>query len=630
MTSPPIPRKLRSLLQPRPQHHRCWGPPPERVLPPLPEVFRKEKLARVLWTDDPDLQAKLFTALSAGGGIRSILQATVNALTHRLRPSLVRACLLAAGIHPASVALATTDLRMQEPLCGLLAAEGEDWEVIGKDLHFTGPELPQGLEVPGQLLLRQCPGDLQLPEDLSADTVVFRSCRELKRIPHLPARVRGLRVEHAPLLETLPQEIDLPGDFYLSACPRLERLPASIQAPRVTVTHCPGIRIIQSRICCSELNLESLINLAELDLDLHAKCGVDLTLPSLRCLRGRLHTRGRLRIAAPGLQSIAADIKVGGDLVVEGCRELAAMEGALHVKLNLFIRRNPRLTVVPDGQVTGISEFADLPALKAVGAGLVTSRRVRFDRCASLEDLPGGTYRGSLELLDLPGLTRWPAEMDVGILTELDCPNLPDLGPGVVVRTALRRARTQEREALAAEIAREDTHPPEGLQKQRQMVQALAITGVPLERRLELLVESGVPMELALIACVAEGMGRQDFLERCLNQAIGQRDLVGAARTCLRATIHPASMALLVKDRATARWLAQLLSPSRDLALGLSGDGNLRVSADAVWDLPEDLVVPGSVRYDGPMDSIRWPAGLRTGQGCSVLVAEFLSDAKAV
>ena len=137
------------------------------------------------------------------------------------------------------------------------------------------------------------------------------------------------------------------------------------------------------------------------------------------------------------------------------------MKGTLRVKNNLVIRRNPRLAEVPAGEVTGEAEFADLPALKAVAAGLVnSSRRVRLQRCDSLEEVPGGTYRGSLELLDLPGLTRWPAEMDVGILTELDCPSLPELPPGVVVRTALRRARPQERKALAEEIAAEDTNPP--------------------------------------------------------------------------------------------------------------------------------------------------------------------------
>ena len=610
---------------------RCRGGPIGPVLSTLPDVFRKEKLPRILWSDEPKLQEQLFSALSKGGGIRFTLQATVVALTHCLRPSRVRDTLMASGIHPASVALAATDRRMQEPLCGLLSIEGERWEAIGSDLHFTGAVLPQGLEVPGQLLLLACPGDIQLPEDLSAETVTFRSCRELKAISFIPPRVRNLRVEHAPLLETLPEAVDLPGELYLSACPRLERLPASVEAARVAVTHCPGLRAVHSRIRCSELTLESLINLRELDLDLYVLQALELTLPGLRILRGRLHSRGGLRIAAPGLQHILADLQAGGNLLVEGCRDLVAMKGTLRVKNNLVIRRNPRLAEVPAGEVTGEAEFADLPALKAVAAGLVnSSRRVRLQRCDSLEEVPGGTYRGSLELLDLPGLTRWPAEMDVGILTELDCPSLPEPPPGVVVRTALRRARPQERKALAEEIAAEDTNPPEGLQEQRQMVRALAITGVPMERRPAMLVENGVPLEIALIACVAEGMGRQDFLERCIEQAIGKRDLAGAARTCLRASIHPASMALLVKDPAMARWLAQLLSPSRDLALGLSRDGNLRIGADAVWDLPEGLVVPGVVRYDGPMESIRWPAGLRTGQGCSVPVVEFLADGRTL
>lgn len=631
MTIPAKPHKLRALPGSRLRLQHCWGDPPGPGSAAFPEFFRKEKLARVLWTEDPTLQDQLFTALSRGGGIGSALQATVHALTQRLRPSVVRGCLLAAGIHPASLVLSAVDPRIQEPLSALLSIEGERWEAIRGDLHFTGAVLPPGLKVPGELHLEWCPGELVLPEDLSAEVVTFRSCRELKSLQFIPPKVRSLRVEHSPSLVSLPEEVDLLGEFYLSACPRLERLPASIKAPQVVVTHCPGLHSIRSRIRCSELKLESLINLAELDLDLSASKCIELTLPSLQVLRGRLHSRGRVRIAAPGLRSIGADIKVGGDLVVEGCRELSTFAGALQVTRNLLIRRTPQLTSVPDGQVTGISEFVDLPALKTVGAGLIaSSRRVRFERCASLVDLPGGTYRGSLELLDLPGVECWPAELNVGVLTELDCPNLPDLPPGVVVRTALRRARPQEREALAAEIAREDTRPPAGLLQERMMVQVLAATGVPLERRLELLVEGGVPMELALIACLAEGMGRQSFLERCLDQAIGQSDLAGAARTCLRADIHPASMATLVKDPATARWMAQLLSTSRDLALGLSGDGNLRLAADAEWDLPESLVVPGAVRYNGPMTSIRWPAGLRTGQGCSVPVAEFLADGETL
>jgi hypothetical protein len=111
----------------------------------------------------------------------------------------------------------------------------------------------------------------------------------------------------------------------------------------------------------------------------------------------------------------------------------------------------------------------------------------------------------------------------------------------------------------------------------------------------------------ALAAAAAEGLGLPEFLDRCAGLSDGRGGEIEAALACARASIHPGSLALVVKDLTKARWLAELFSDSKDLAAGVTGDGNLRIQPKAAWDLPEDLAVPGQIRASSAEGDPRWP-----------------------
>ncbi len=611
----------------------CCRPVPKQskpARPEVPEVFRKNDRHRESWVTDQTLLGALKEGLAAAKSPKICLRLVMDALTRRLEPTCVLSCLQEAGVHPATLALATSDTRIQEGLARFLSREGETWSVKGDSMRFTGAELPQGLVIPGTLVLEDCPGDIQLPAGLEVSQLEYQNCRQLRRVGGLPATVKSLTIENAPQLVVLPETLELTFGFLLSACPRLEHLPSYIHAAKVKISHCPGIRAIWARIRCDSLALETLINLADLDLDLATGRELEIRLPSLRSLRGTLRSTGRLRIACPGLRSMEVDLKAG-DVLVENCSQLESIKGTLQAG-NLYIRRNASLGSIEGGFVVGASEFQDLPALRSVDPTLITSSRtVRFERCASLAELPYGVcYRGSLELLDLPALSRWPENMNVGLLTALGCSQLPDPPPGVVVRTAFRRARPEDREALAREVAAGTSEARAALTGLRLLVRALKASSVSLKKAMAMLQEDGEDPSAILVAAAAEGLGLQEFLDSCAQLANGPGGLLEAAKVCARASIHPGSLALVVRDRTKARWVAELLSESRDLARGVAGDSNLRIGPDADWDLPEDLAVPGSVKVEGGKGPVHWPRGLRAVGGISIPVERFLGDQKAL
>jgi hypothetical protein len=66
--------------------------------------------------------------------------------------------------------------------------------------------------------------------------------------------------------------------------------------------------------------------------------------------------------------------------------------------------------------------------------------------------------------------------------------------------------------------------------------------------------------------------------------------------------------------------MAELYSESRDLAAGVMGEGNLRISSQAAWDLPENLAVPGHVKVSDAEGPARWPANMRVLGGFNIHV----------
>jgi hypothetical protein len=389
---------------------------------------------------------------------------------------------------------------------------------------------------------------------------------------------------------------------------------------------------VSSKISCRILELSTLINLTVLNLDLTVSSSMDLSLPSLVSLKGRAKVQGRLRIACSSLRELEADITVGDQIMVENCHLLESMDGLFHVKRDLSIKRCLKLAATPEGFVGGNLELTDLPALRLVDPSLIAScRRVRIRRCETLERLPYGVHlRGSMELIDLPALAHWPLSMNVGILTVLGCPMLPDPPPGVTVRSGFRRATSGERRAIAQALSEDSEVNRASIEPLRRLIRVLMSSGVPFASAMDVLHADGHAKGDTLVAAAAEGLGLHEFLDRCSGLSDGRGGEIEAARACVRASIHPGSLALVVKDLTKARWLAELYSDSKDLAAGVTGDGNLRIQPKAAWDLPEDLAVPGQIRVSSAEGEPRWPSRMRVLGGIHTRSVETESPADAL
>lgn len=561
---------------------------------------------------DEDLKLALQDHLAATDACETRVRLILGALVQGVDRRWVRSRLDAWEVHPTSIILAERVPKLRSELAEALMPGQTEW-TFGVSTVFRGPSLPRGLHLPGPLILDGCEGLVELPDDLSTPCLVIQNCRNLRSLQRVPPGVLGLQVEHAPNLIDLPDAVKLKNGFRLSACPQVEQLPSFIYASDIKISHCPGLRSLSSKIRCHRIELSTLINLTALDLDLTVSSNLELSLPSLSTMKGQVKVRGRFRLACTNLMSMEADINVGDQMVVEHCRLMESMKGRFHVKRGLFISRCPQLTATPEGIVEGNLELADLAALVQVDSGLCSSsRRVRIRRCEELQRLPNEVrLRGSMELIDLPSLAHWPDFMNVGILTVLGCPRLSVPPPGVIARTAFRWVSRLERQAMDRVLAEDSMVDRVGLELLRRLVRALTSAGVSLSEAVELLHADGHAKGDVLVASAAEGLGLAEFLDRCAALSDGRGGEVEAALACVRASIHPGSLALVVKDLTKARWLAELYSDSKDLAAGVTGDGNLRIQPQAAWDLPEKLAIPGQIRASQVEGEPRWPARMR-------------------
>lgn len=607
----------------------CRRPSPaHRELTPQSSYLRA--YGSLPFHQDEDLKAALDDRLTVTDSFEKRVQLILGALVQGLDLRWVRSRLSTWEIHPASLVHAEREPKLRKELADALMPGQVEWN-FGHSTVFRGPILPRGVMVSGPLVLDGCVDLVDLPDDLITPCLVIQNCHNLRSLQQLPPGVSGLQVENAPNLIKLPESLILENGFRLSACPQIECLPSFMRASEVKISHCPGLRSISSKIRCRGFELSTLINLTVLDLDLAVSSSMDLSLPSLVSFMGRTKVHGRLHIACSNLRELGADITVDDQMMVEQCRLLEAMDGLVHVNGDLSIKRCLRLSATPEGFVGGKLELTDLPALRHVDPGLITScRRVRIRRCETLERLPYGVHlRGSLDLIDLPALAYWPPSMNVGILTVLGCPLLPDPPPGVTVRSGFRRATSGERRAIAQALSEDSEVNRASIEPLRRLIRVLMSSGVSFATAMEMLHADGHAKGDILVAAAAEGLGLHEFLDRCAGLSDGRGGEIEAARACARASIHPGSLALVVKDLTKARWLAELYSDSKDLAAGVTGDGNLRIQPKAAWDLPEDLAVPGQIRASSAEGEPRWPSRMRVLGGIKTQSVETESPTDA-
>ena len=587
----------------------------------LEDSYRESYWDLPFWPDE-DLRAALPSRLAETPELEARVRLVLGAIAQGLDPLWVRSRLESWGVHPVSILLAEAHPKHRADLASSLLPDDGEW-TVGNPTVFRGSVLPQGCVIPVQFVMDGCSGLVELPRDLIAKSLLIQNCSDLRSIHQLSEGVTGLRIENVPNLVDLPDTLHLKKGFYLSACPRLTRLPSDIRADEIRISHCPGIRAIKAKIQCSTFILKNLIHLTDLDLDLKVSGGLELNLPSLQSLRGRAEISGRLKISCRKLKDVDAAISVSDDAIIEQCSSLETIGGMLHVKGNLRIGQNPNLASTPDGFVDGTLELIDLKSLRQVRPLLIaSSRTVRIQHCPSLEKMPHGVHiRGSLELLDLQSISHWPDSMSVGILTVLGCPGLPDPPPGVIIRTAFRRAGAHEREALLQLVGQDIDNNQVARDSLRRVIRTLTVTGLSFQDIRELLHAEGHNPGEVIAAAAAEGLGVREYLEECADLAFNPEGFIKAARLCARASIHPGSIALVVKNLTKARWVAELYSNSSDLAAGVRGDGSLSIPPNPAWDLPEGLAVPGQLLAIDATGPAMWPSGLRAVGGFKTRVA---------
>jgi len=152
----------------------------------------------------------------------------------------------------------------------------------------------------------------------------------------------------------------------------------------------------------------------------------------------------------------------------------------------------------------------------------------------------------------------------------------------------------------------------------RALIQTLAIGGVPLPEVGDMLIEAGNdPLEV-LNFLVEEGVELTDFLRIGARVARHYGCEAKPALACIRFGIHPASLAFLIRRHSRARRLVKLFTDSRDLAEGIVDRENLYIPRKAAWDLPEELVVPGTIIVHPDSEQpARWPERLIALKGFS-------------
>jgi hypothetical protein len=169
--------------------------------------------------------------------------------------------------------------------------------------------------------------------------------------------------------------------------------------------------------------------------------------------------------------------------------------------------------------------------------------------------------------------------------------------------SAFLEASGWERPALASQ--------GEDMAELRSMVRTLCISGVPLLEVGTLLIDDGNDPADVMTVLVEEGIELLAFLQLGGRVAKHYGCEAKPAMACIRFGIHPASLAFQIKRHSRARRLAKLFSASRDLVEGIWEREDLYIPRKADWDLPEGLVVPGTIYvYPDSEKPARWPVRL--------------------
>ncbi|CAK9081623.1 Disease resistance-like protein CSA1 (Protein CONSTITUTIVE SHADE-AVOIDANCE 1) [Durusdinium trenchii] len=228
---------------------------------------------------------------------------------------------------------------------------------VGGNLLLSGSvldvtELPKGLSVHGDLDLKETP--LQsLPQDLVVGGVLtLDSCTELSisSIHELLGRVEslgGLNLVRCNQIESLGVDrLHIKGDLDLAGCSNLRKLPeALVVEGDLTLRNCESLSswpeeefvvggdLVMDRLTCAASPLPESLEAVGGNLRLAQWKGVDHGLPdSLASVGGDLVLNGQA-----GLRQLPAKLSIGGALRVKGCIALKELPERISVGGGVFL-----------------------------------------------------------------------------------------------------------------------------------------------------------------------------------------------------------------------------------------------------------------------------------------------------
>lgn len=291
--------------------------------------------------------------------------------------------------------------------------------VNGVLLHWK--DLPDGLCLPGSLVLSDCKELKHLPRGLTVNGDLFlNDCNNLRKLPD------GLRVEgnlfarRCESLSHLPQDLYVRKDMLFEGCISLKRLPSGFRINAgIYLRECHALTSLPSGLHVgTELFLGDCSSLTELPEGLH----VGGMLSLLRCT-GLTSWPGDLSIGGLYLGEIKGSVLrlpnglyVMHNIMITGCDGPVSLPDGLHVGGHLHLKACMGLVSMPSNlRVGGNLDMRNCANLKGMGPNLHVGGNLDLSLCSDLESLPEGlNVGGNLYVPRCLKLMRFPDSFRVG------------------------------------------------------------------------------------------------------------------------------------------------------------------------------------------------------------------------
>jgi hypothetical protein len=233
--------------------------------------------------------------------------------------------------------------------------------------------LPEGLSIPGDLIMRGWPALARLPRGLSiGGSLSLIDCPILTQIPEGISVAGNLNISNCNALAQLPKGLSIKGSLNLRGCTALIRLPDKLSiGDNLYVLGCTALAQLP----------ESLSIKGSLDL---WGCNALAQLPAGLSIRRNLNVWG-----CTALTQLPQDVSIRRNLTLRDCTALAGLPEELSISGQLDLGGCTALTQLPDDlSVAGHLKLNGCTGLAALPEGLVVEGEMNLSGCTSLSQLP--------------------------------------------------------------------------------------------------------------------------------------------------------------------------------------------------------------------------------------------------